>query len=201
MKNYPRALNRVFTFIVALLLLAAGAGLITAAFLPGVAQQWDHIGSNVEQWWTSVSEQSTVIGQEFSWMTIALIVLGVLAIIVLLAIVLQQGGGRVSNLDDPQADELGQTRVTPAFIEDLVREKVSQNPWVHSVSAKSYQVRKDSVLALTLLTHKGASPANIAELAEQIVADLDAVLGGKVPVYVHQTTNWQTAMSKRKRVR
>ncbi|MDO5049660.1 MAG: hypothetical protein Q4D87_07240 [Actinomycetaceae bacterium] len=201
MRAYPRALNRVIIFAVALVLLAAGVSLIAAAALPLAAKQWEATGSAIEQWWTSTSRQSVVLGQDFSWMSILLVALGIIATILLLGIVFNQGGGRAHNLRDPYADERGQTRLTTGFLSDLVSQQVAQNRWIHSVSASSYLIRKQPVIALDFITFKGASPDEVARDAHELVSDLDQILGKQHPVYVHIKTNWQSNVSTRKRVK
>lgn len=174
--------------------------MIAAGTLPFAAEQWSEVGGTIESWWTSVSKQSVVIGQDFSWMTIAAIAVGILLIVLLLVMIFAQGGGKVGNIPDPNEDELGRTRVTTNFISDLIRPVAEENEWIHSISTSSYAISKEPVLCLDVITYKGAPLAQIAEDSRKVVADIDSVLGNENPIYVHIKTNWQSAMTQRKRV-
>lgn len=201
MKHYPRKLNRLFLFIVGLVFLAVGVLTAAAAMVPSVQTTWAQQGENFAQRWTEISRSAVVIKTDVSWLTIALIALGVIAVILTLALILSQGGGRTSRLDDPHADEFGSTVAELGFINELLATHAEKSQWIHSVSARSYEHKHQPQLSISVSTFKGASPREMADLVREMVKDLDVVLGRQIPVHVHIGSNWQSAIASRKRVK
>lgn len=202
MKHYPRFYNRTMLFLVGLICLALAALTLSAAFVPAVAERWQQFGENATTWWANVSKQSVVYGTDFSWMSIALIALGIIVALIAFATLFAQGGGRTSKLADPDRDESGQTIVSPAFLNALVKEKIADNPWIHSVNTRAFEDKRGNPrIRIDLSTFKGAELSEVVAVVREIVADLDTVLGQQIPTYVHIGSSWQTAIASRKRVK
>lgn len=201
MKHYPRKLNRLFLFLVGLVLLAVGVLTAASAIAPQVQQAWAKYGAEFEQRWAALSRSAVVIKTDVSWLTIALVAVGIVAVIMTLAILFSQGGGRTRNLDDPHADEFGATVTELGFINDLLSSHAKDSQWVHSVSARSYEHKNQPQLSIAVSTFKGAPPREVSDLVRKMVKDLDGVLGRQIPVHVHIGSNWQTAIASRKRVK
>lgn len=201
MKHYPRKLNRLFLFLVGLVLLAVGMLTGAAAIAPQVQQAWAQYGADLEQRWTALARSAVVINTDVSWLTIAVLAVGIAAVIAVLAIMLSQGGGRTRNLDDPHADEFGATVAELGFINDLLASHLQDSQWVHSVNARSYEHKNQPQLSIAVSTFKGAPPREISDLVRNMVKDLDGILGRQIPIHVHIGSNWQTAIASRKRVK
>lgn len=202
MKHYPRWYNRTMLFLMGLICLAVATLTLTAAFLPQVAKRWQQYGDNAASWWADLSKQAVVIGTDFSWLTIALIALGIIAALVAFATLFAQGGGRTSKLADPNADNSGQTVVSPGFLNALVEGKICDKPWVHSINTRAFEDKKGNPrLRIDLSTFKGAHLREVVALVREIVTELDTVLGREIPTYVHIGSSWQTAIASRKRVK
>ncbi|MDO5722076.1 MAG: hypothetical protein Q4P06_05995 [Actinomycetaceae bacterium] len=201
MKHYPRKLNRFFLTVLGLVLTAVGGFVLAAAISPQVQQLWETQGTWLQTQWARISRSAVVIGTDVSWLTVAVLAVGILAIILLLSLLLAQGGGRTKNLDDPHADEYGNTVAEVGFINDLLSTHASDSPWVHSLSTRSFEHRGQPQLSISVATFKGAPPEEMAQLVRKMVSDLDNILGRQIPVHVHVGSNWQTAIANRKRVK
>ena len=201
MKHYPRAINRLILFLTGILLLSGGGLVVAAATTAPVREQWIRIGGIVEDWWAEVSQRSTVVGQDFSWMTIAVVALAVIIAVVALILIVTQGGGRASQLHDPLENDGGRTLVRTSFITDLVSRHAENHQWIHSISASSYTVGKRTMICLDVIAYKGASVGDLAEVVREMTDELDTVLGYPVAIYTHIRSGWQTAVTSRQRVK
>lgn len=204
MKHLPRALNRFLLFIGSLLLIAAGAGLIAAAVSAPILSMIRSAMTTAEKWYTGLVNQSYVaIGgvQDFSWMTLAWVAIAIILALLALGWIFSQGGGKTKELALPASSSAnGDTIPTISFVNALLDDLIRDDRWVASAKASAWEVKGKTGLAIDVNTYKGADPRHLKGVIDQAIARLDSVMGEKVPVRVHLTTNLRARLGSADRV-
>jgi hypothetical protein len=109
------------------------------------------------------------------------VALGVLALLVLTSI----RGGRTSTVvdDDGPAEGIpGRVRIEAAAIEHALSSAIAPLPQVASLAVDVRRVRRRTAVRILVRTRRGAPPREVVEQVEAVVADLDALLGERLPV-------------------
>ncbi|MBD3689257.1 hypothetical protein H8R18_06895 [Nanchangia anserum] len=204
MKHLPRALNRTLLFIGSLLLIAAGAALIAAAISAPILRAIRGGMDRFESWYTGIVDRSYVaIGgvQNFSWMTIAWVAIAIILALIALRWIFSQGGGKTKEFQLPASHtDSGDTVPTISFVNALLAGLLEDDRWVSSAKATAWEVKGKTGLAIDVNAYKGADPAHLKDVIDQAIARLDSVLGEKVPVRVHLTTNLRARIGSADRV-
>lgn len=173
MNTTPRFCNRFF-------LLLSGATLAAAGSLTIAVQ----LNDAVANWW-----HQTVIPLEKAdavWIYSLTLAISVLAIVMALGLVINQGGGtkkqviRVSQ-DEQKPGTPGGVAVNVSLIQDMLEEIADRQPEVISVAVSCFESGKTRVLRIRAQLRKGASPAKIAGQIEDQLTDMDRRLGQHVP--------------------
>lgn len=204
MKHLPRALNRVLLFIGGLLFLVAGIGLVLAASSSSFFSHFHSIHRSISTWYSGLVERSYVnIGgvQNFSWMTIAWVVLAIIVILLMLDWIARQGGGKTRQFSMPDSEgPEGRTVPTVSFVDALLEDAIEGDRWIASTKTTAWDVKGKPGLAIDVNTYKGADPAHLKEVMDRAIARLDSVMGTQIPVRVRFTTNLRARFSSAERV-
>lgn len=202
MKHLPRALNRFLLFILGLIALAAGIGLILVAVWDKAAKFWQTYANWTMDKYTGLTEQTrTAFNPDISWLTIAFVALGIIAALFMLWWIFRQGGGSTRKVDFQESEKAeGTTIASLKFVDALVNDVVEDDKWIAGVKTQGWKVKKDNGLAIKVITLKGADPAHLKQKMNEVIARLDSTLGREVPVCIHLTTGWRTAVSSAQRV-
>jgi len=177
-----RALGRTALAVLGLVLLVAGVAAIlvqTAQGLPLVASWWRTFGDALAGLGTGASRDDSV----FAWTCVlgGGVVLGVLALVVLTTL----GGGRESTVvdSDGSADGVaGSVRIESTAVQHALSSAIGDMPQVGSLAVDVYRVRGGRAIRVRVRPRRGAAPREITERVEAVVADLDALLGERLPV-------------------
>lgn len=180
MNQTNRGLGRTALVVVGLALLVAGVGTILVQTVPWAASVWhDRAGALGDLGTDAARDASTVA---WTWVLGGAVVLGVLALVVLTRI----GGGRTGTVieDDGSADGVaGSVRIDAAAVQHALSSAIGAMPEVGSLAVDVYRVRGGlRAVRLRVRPRRGASPRAITDGVEGIVADLDALLGERLPV-------------------
>lgn len=217
MKHLPRALNRCLLFVIGLLFLATGIGLLLVAYWPPAREFFSTQSERLNRGYQEIWNQSLVAlpGQKiqhFSWLDIAWITLAGILVLLLLRWIFSQGGGKVKeiNLFKPgsirqqtipkPSDQAGEIIAQLAFVDDLLQDAISEDRWIDKVKTTAWEVRKDPGISLSVVAFKGADLAHVKSVIDQAIIRLDSVLGNPIPIAVHITTNWRSAFKSAERV-
>lgn len=174
-----RALGRTALVVVGLLLLVAGAATILVQVLPWATSVWRDWSGSVADLGTAAPREASVTA--WTWVLGGGLVVGVLAIIVLTTL----GGGRTGTVieDDGSADGVaGAVRIDAAAVQHALSSAIGAVPEVGSLAVDVYRVRGNQAIRIRVRPRRGAAPRAITEGVEGIVADLDALLGERLPV-------------------
>ncbi|MBF4614101.1 hypothetical protein [Curtobacterium sp. VKM Ac-1376] len=178
-----RGLGRAALIVIGLVLLVAGVGAIlvqTAQGLPLVASWWRAVGDALSGLGTGASRDDAV----FAWTCVlgGGVVLGILALVVLTTL----GGGREGTVvdSDGSADGVaGSVRIESTAVQHALSSAIGAMPQVGSLAVDVYRVRGGGrAIRVRVRPRRGAAPREITERVEAVVADLDDLLGERLPV-------------------
>lgn len=177
MNGTNRTLGRVVLVLVGLVFLALGTAAVLVQLLPAAADVWRTTAdrtlaglrtgaADTSAWW---------------WALGGAVVLGVLALLVLGSI----GGGRTGTVledDGPDGGLPGQVRIEAAAVEHALSAAITPLPQVASLAVDVRRVRRRTAVRIVVRTRRGAPPRDVVDRVEDVVRDLDALLGQRLPV-------------------
>lgn len=204
MKHLPRVLNRFLLFLGSLILIAVGAGFIAAAVSKPIHHTIVTGAKAFEDWYADTVNQTHVAingVQDYSWLTIAWVAIAIMLALLALAWIFSQGGGKTKEFQLP-ASSSGEGDTVPmlSFVDSLLEDLLEEDRWVSSAKATAWEVKGKTGLAIDVNAYKGADPAHLKDVIDQAIARLDSVLGEKVPVRVHLTSNLRARLGSADRV-
>ncbi|PYY44281.1 hypothetical protein [Curtobacterium sp. MCBD17_023] len=180
MNGTNRTVGRIVLVLVGLVLLALGVAVVLVQTLPAAADRWHAVAEAVLGGLGSGAAREAAV-PAWSWMLGGAVVLGVLALLVLTSI----KGGRTSTVvdDDGPAEGMpGRVRIEAAAIEHALSSAIAPLPQVASLAVDVRRVRRRTAVRILVRTRRGAPPREVVERVEAVVADLDALLGERLPV-------------------
>jgi hypothetical protein len=175
-----RVLNRVALVVAGLALLVLGVATVLVQTVPWAADRW-HDAARVALGDLGADASHDASVAAWAWVLGGAVLLGVLALVVLSGM----GGGRVGSVieDDGSAAGLpGVVRIDATAVQHALSSAVGALPQVASLAVDVHRVRGRRALRIRVRPRKGASPREITTRVEEIVADLDALLGSALPV-------------------
>lgn len=189
MRNYPRKTNRFMIFLAALLCWALAALLLCLHYVPQVRSFWEQIFkrlSRIDVLWFPFSSASKA-GPILIIMMILVLIISFICV----NLIISQGGGRRSRImkvahSGEQALSIAQV----SFIEDLLKQKLTDPHVVHSVSTSAWKIRKQIAVRVDVVLKQGANPSEIRPILDSAIADLDSLFGTAIPILVHLSRPW-----------
>ncbi|RFA10481.1 hypothetical protein B7R54_15680 [Subtercola boreus] len=194
MNSTNRFLNRLFLFIIGLLVLAAGAVLAVGALLPDLQQP-------ISNGARTANDQVDGTFQANPWILWATAGAAVILIVVLLWFVLRQGRGRTTTLLTVRQNTTANTptggdlRVDVKVAAQVLEDALTRQPEIAAVDVVAFRVRRENVLRITAHARKGASPVRIRTLIDSAVTEWDDVLGQTTPVVIQIVSGLRTTMA------
>ncbi|NUT71605.1 hypothetical protein [Pseudarthrobacter sp. C4D7] len=199
MNSTNRAVNRLFLAIAGLVLLGAGLLAAGAGLVPGIADQWTAVAGGLLERWQALLSTAPAPEPLGSWWTLALPALLLLGAVASIFWLTRQGGGRTGTAAGEQDPELGDTAVDVSYLAAGVEQALKGNRAVVGSSLTAWRGRnkrnESSALRLTLQARKGASPREVADLAEDLVGAIDAQLGHHPTVLVRIGSGTRTKLA------
>jgi hypothetical protein len=174
-----RTLGRVLLVLVGLVLLVGGLATIAVQVLPGAASIWHGVAPSLGPLGGGASRGPLVT----AWTIVlaAAVLVGVLALLVLGT----RGGGRVGVVidDDGSAGAVaGAVRIESTAVQHALSSAIGAMPQIASLSVDVYRVRRTRAIRIRVRPKRGIAPREVSDRIEEIVADLDALLGTRLPV-------------------
>jgi len=168
-----RPLNRAVILITGLLLVALGAGVVTAAVVPDWLALWKNGVEGLEVPFDPA--QPT---------TLAIVLAGCAVLIALLLVfIVRQGRGHTRTLVR-RGGSAGEIVVDASVAATLIEAALADHPAVASVTVSGYRVRRTPALKIAVSVRRGSSPSDVRESIDRVVARWDSVLGSEVPVLI-----------------
>ncbi|ASN22009.1 hypothetical protein [Arthrobacter sp. YN] len=207
MRQTNRALNRILLALLGLALLGAGAAVIAAGTLPGAADTWTAVASSVRDSARNLLGTAPLPDPVRSWWVAAGIAVLLVGVALSAAWLASQGGGRTPRLaeqrdgTDVREGTRGRTVVDVGLVSTALQEALSGNRDVLATSVSAWESRRGTALRLRMEARKGSSPRELADTAEELIRELDALLGHPIPVLVRITSGARTQVSGSRRTR
>jgi len=184
MTNTNRGLNRLFIFIVGLIVFILGIATASTHVIPAIRTGWEGTAPTVQQ---NIHEvhASAMLAPGVSWITIG--VLAVLAIltILLVAFIVKQGHGRTSRLIRDDRTDHGVTVIDSTVAEEALQGVLNGRPELVFAHVSTFDVKGAPTLKVSVTALRGVSPKEITTTVESAVRALDALLGREIPTYLH----------------
>ncbi|MGO4146528.1 hypothetical protein AB4Y77_15730 [Paenarthrobacter sp. YAF11_1] len=219
MRQTNRALNRILLALLGLALLGAGAAVIAAGTLPGAADAWTATASSVRDSGRNLVGTAPLPDPVRSWWLVAGIAVLLVWVALSAAWLASQGGGRTPRLAEQRHGTVqrdgtdvrdgsqgtggarGRTVVDVGLVSTALREALSGNRDVLATSVSAWESRRGTALRLRMEARKGSSPRELADTAEELIREIDALLGHPIPVLVRITSGARTQVSGSRRTR
>jgi hypothetical protein len=199
MNGTHRGLNRTLLGVFGLVLIGLGGLAVLAGTNPDFAKDWTRTGTEL---WARIQDQlaaARIPGQDFSWWTVAVLGLAVVAVILLVCWIASQGGGRTNQLARHDGDA-GTTTVETAVAGQAIKAALADNKQVLATTVQSWQVKGGSGLKVSLQARKGASPRELMAVLDELVEGLDVLLGEEIPVLIRIKAGTRSRFARTERV-
>ncbi|KZE42524.1 hypothetical protein [Microbacterium sp. T32] len=177
MRNTNRALNRIVLFIVAAVLLAFGALVIAVAAVPGWADAWTRTADGIRGWAEGIGEPAFGIGAIAALAVIALV-------LVLIAVGAVRGKRRVPLQSTGTESDTGRITVTDGFAAAALKNSLDERDEILVSRIASNEVRKETVLHVSVTPRQNTSPRRIAEDVDTLVTNLATLTGQQFRTFV-----------------
>lgn len=183
MNDTNRALNRIFVLVVGLVLLLGGGAVAAGALLPDVRST---VSDAAEQ---ATGPTTDALSGGLPWVLWVTALAALVLVVLLLALVVRQGGGRTGTLtrlrsQGPSGGVGGDVVVETRTAADAIEAALKEDDAFVSASVSSWRVKGTTVLRVAVDVRKGVSPRDAHGRVDQVVAAWDRVLGQELPVVV-----------------
>lgn len=189
MKNYPRKTNRFILFVVGMLLWLIAALLVCFRYLPQVRNIWEKSFNRlakIDVLWLPFGTSSKA-----GPILIIMIILVLIISFICLNLIISQGGGKRNRvIKVAHNDEKALSIAQVSFIEDLLKQKLTDPQLVHSVSTSAWKIRKEIALRIDVVLKHGADPAAVRPILDNVIAEMDSLFGTAVPILFHLSRPW-----------
>ena len=198
MNDTNRGLNRVFVFVVGLVLLLGGAAVAVGALLPDVQQTVSDAADS------ATGPATDAVGGGQPWILWVAAVAALLLILLLIWFVLHRGGGRTGDLLEVPAQgehrTSGKVVIEAKVAAQAIEEALSDDEAFVAVDVVAFDVHGTSVLRVTADARRGVSPTDVRRRVEEVVARWDEALGQQTPVVVQINGGLRTSMASSTRL-
>ncbi|MFB9163873.1 hypothetical protein [Arthrobacter psychrochitiniphilus] len=206
MNGTPRALNRIILTLIGLLLIIAGAGVLTLAAVPAAASWWQDYAQRQLDWLLGVEDHTRLLLTSQSWIWLAVAAVFLIVVIGMVTWIGNQGKGRASTLLDYQGNPdddgaAGAVRLSCAVAEQALKSALQERTDLVGVTVASYDFRKQTAIKIRVLPRQGVSPHVVASDITDLVAALDKLLGFEVPILLSIGSGARSRFTKAERVR
>ncbi|ANG85054.1 hypothetical protein [Microbacterium aurantiacum] len=186
MNSTNRALNRIVLLILGIVLVGIGGIVATAASVPVVADTWATSAEAVQQWATGAWESTQIAGTQLTWVAVALLAVFVLLIALLITLVARGVRGRRQTAFGATGanSEAGRVTVTEGFASDLLKNALTERDEILTAKVTASDVKKQPVLHVSVTARQNTSPVAVAETVDQLVTNLAALTGRRLPTYI-----------------
>jgi len=200
MNSTNRAVNRLFVFVIGLVLLVVGSVAAAAVLIPAVRAGWkDATGPVTDQ--VSAWLQQTPLGDTgVSWVMPALLVLAVIAIILSIVFIVRQGRGRTGVVVTEPTSEHGTTVIESALAEHALQDAIGSRAEFVASHVSTYRVKRTPVLKISVTCRRGVSPKDAATIVEDAVRALDELLGRRIPALVQISGGFRSRVTSTTRL-
>ncbi len=172
-----RGLNRFVLFLVAVVLLAAGALALAVGLLPGGTDTWTSVMGGFQGWLESLGRESAGWGA-----VAAFVVLAVILIVIASAAV--RGRRQAPLQSTGSANAEGRITVTDGFASEALKNALADRDEILSSRISAGEIGHESVLHVAVTPRQNTSPRQVAEHVDTLVTNLAAITGQNLRAYI-----------------
>lgn len=199
MNNTNRALNRAVIAVIGLLTLMVGAALAAVATIPAIRADYRMTAPSVHgaltRWLKTMPLFET--GTSWGWI-FTLAALAVIATL-LLIFIFRQGHGQQDTLMREDTSAAGATVIDSDVAAQAIQHDLDGRPELLASHVSTYQVRRTPVLKVSVTCRRGISPRQAADLVENSLTALDALLGRQIPALIQISGGFRARLSRNTR--
>jgi hypothetical protein len=189
MTSTNRVLNRLFIFVVGLLLVAVGAALLLLAIAPPARVLWAQVSAigiaALTQWLRATPLPNLPVSVSGSWLWLLTLAAGGALIPLLARFSIRQGRGRTRQLVNTGGDAPSGTVFVDSHVAvDAIQDALSGRPELVASEVSTYRVDHQSVLKVAITCRRGISPLEASRIATEALVAFDALLGVQLPALV-----------------
>jgi len=199
MTNTNRGLNRLFIFVVGLIVFILGLAAAALNLIPAILTGWENTAPTVLE---NINEAhaSTRLAAGVSWITVGVIAVLIMLVLLLLVFIFRQGHGRTGRLIRDDRTDHGVTVIDSAVAEEALQSVLNGRPELVSAHVSTFDVKGAPTLKVSVTARRGVSPREIATTVESAVHALDAMLGREIPTYLHISGGFRARTSSATRL-
>lgn len=184
-----RGLNRVILFVVAVVLIAAGALLLATALLPGGKDTWTSVVGGFQGWLVGIGRESA------GWGAVA--ALAVVAVLLVVIAASAVRGRREAPLQSTGSEsEAGRITITDGFASQALQNALADRDEFLSARITAGEVNKESVLHVAVTPRQNTSPRQVAEYVDTLVGNLATLTGRSVRTYISIHTGLRAKLAR-----
>ena len=181
MNDTNRALNRIFIFLVGLILLVVGAAVGALQFWPWWAARWEDAGRTTTSAVTDALKASPVPGADFSWWLLAALGALLIIVIVMVLIITNVGGGGSREIYREPIGKRGgasdRRLIDTTFAADALKHSLDKRPDLVGSTVGAFTVKRQPVLHVGVTPRQGTSPRLVMTEADTLINNLALVVG------------------------
>ena len=206
MNSTNRILNRIFVFLVGLLVLTGGATLALVALVPLVRDSWTNatrVGiDRATRWLQATPFPESLIPVSGSWLWLIVLAAGVLLIAVLVTFCLRQGQGhtgRIVSLNGKTSS--GAVVIESRVAEHAIQDALTNRPELVASHVSTYRVKNQSALKVAITCRRGISPREASRIVNEVLFSFDNLLGLQLPALVQISGGFRARTTDAARIR
>ncbi|MBG6178996.1 hypothetical protein [Arthrobacter sp. CAN_A1] len=204
MNQTPRAINRLLLGLLGAVLMAVGATVALLA-VPAVATWWQSAAAGLGRSITELLDQTTLAGQQDSWLWIVVALVMLLAVVLMVAWVAAQGRGRSGTLAQETGietpDDAGRVTINGSVAEQALKAALQERGDLVNAAVTTYDFDGEPALRVRVFPRSGVSPHEVATEVTDLVEALDLLVGRQTPVLISISSGARTRFTRTERVR
>ncbi|WP_104170437.1 hypothetical protein [Cryobacterium sp. M23] len=206
MNSTNRILNRVFVFLVGILVLIGGATLVLVALVPLVRDSWTNatrVGiDKANRWLQATPLPESLVPVNGSWLWLIVLVAGALLIAVLVTFSLRQGHGHTGRLVTLNGrTSSGAVAIESKVAEHAIQDALTNRPELVASHVSTYRVKNQSALKIAITCRRGVSPREASRIVDEVLFSFDNLLGLQLPALVQISGGFRARTTKAARLR
>lgn len=184
-----RGLNRFILFLVAVVLLAAGALALAVGLVPGGTDTWTTVMGGFQGWLESLGRDSAGWGA-----VAAFVVLGIILIVIASSAVRGRRHAPLQSTGSASAE--GRITVTDGFASEALKNALAERDEILSSRVTAGEINRESVLHVAVTPRQNTSPRQVAEHVDTLVTNLAALTGQNLRAYISIHTGLRAKLAR-----
>ncbi|TFC94416.1 MULTISPECIES: hypothetical protein [Cryobacterium] len=206
MNSTNRILNRIFVFLVGLLVLTGGVTLALVALIPLVRDSWTN-ATRVGIDRATRLLQATPLPESLgpvngSWLWLIALAAGAVLSAALVTFSLRQGHGQTGRLVTlNEQTSSGAVDIEAKVAEHAIQEALTIRPELVAFHVSTYRVKNQSALKVAITCRRGISPREASQIVNEVLFSFDNLLGLQLPALVQIGGGFRARTTKATRIR